>query len=225
MNKKSILVVASHPDDEVLGCGGTIAKHVAEGHRVTVVFMTNGESSRSEADNQKNISTRNQDCKKALSILGVKDYMNFDFPDNMMDQVPLLEVVKSIEDTIQKFRPSIIYTHFSDDLNIDHRITHEAVLTACRPQSWSPVKSIFLFEVLSATEWNSNSKNKFNPNKFIDISNYWPTKHSALNAYRKELRPFPHSRNIKTIKALAVYRGATVGFKKAEAFQVERILE
>ena len=224
MNKKSILVVASHPDDEVIGCGGTIAMHIAAGDQVAVVFMTNGESSRGEAISD-NISRRNKECDEALKVLGIKNVMKFDLPDNMMDQVPLLDVIKKVEAAIDKFNPSLIYTHFSDDLNVDHRITHQAVITASRPQSWSTVRSIFLFEVLSATEWNSNSKPKFNPNKFVDISDFWPTKLLALEKYNKELRPFPHSRSIKTIEALSIYRGATVGLNRAEAFQVERIIE
>lgn len=224
MNQKSILVVASHPDDEVLGCGGTIAKHVLAGDHVAIVFMTNGESSRDSAVLD-NITSRSKDCEEALKVLGIKSVMNFDFPDNMMDQVPLLRVTKSVEAALDKFKPSIVYTHFSEDLNVDHRITHQAVMTACRPQSWSSVKSIFCFEVLSATEWNSYTKSKFNPNKFVDVSDVWPTKLSALEKYSKELRPFPHSRSIETIEALSIYRGATVGLKKAEAFQIERIIE
>ena len=224
MNQESVLVVASHPDDEILGCGGTIAKHIIAGDQVAIVFMTNGESSRGGAVSD-NIMIRNKECEGALKVLGIKDVMSFDYPDNMMDQVPLLEVTKSVESAIDRFNPSIVYTHFSEDLNVDHRITHQAVMTACRPQSWSPVKSIFLFEVLSATEWNSNAKSKFNPNKFVDISDFWPTKLLALKEYSKELRPFPHSRSIETIEALSIYRGATVGLKKAEAFQIERIVE
>jgi len=220
----SVLVIVAHPDDEVLGCGGTIVKHLKEGDDVAIVFMTNGESSRDNS-NLDNITCRNKDCEEALKVMNVKSVMHFDFPDNMMDQVPLLEVTKSIETAIDKFKPSIVYTHFSDDLNVDHRITHQAVMTACRPQSWSPVKSIFCFEVLSATEWNSHTKSKFNPNKFVDVSGVWSIKLLALEKYSKELRPFPHSRSIETIEALSIYRGATVGLKKAEAFQIERIIE
>ena len=224
MTGKSILIVASHPDDEVLGCGGTIAKHILSGDNVAIVFMTNGESSRDDCPLD-SASTRRINCESALNILGVTNVMHFDFPDNMMDQVPLLDVTKSVEIAIGKFSPSIVYTHFSEDLNIDHRITHQAVMTACRPQSWSPVKSIYCFEVLSATEWNSYSKSKFNPNKFVDVSDVWPIKTSALEEYSAELRSFPHSRSIETIEALSIYRGATVGLKKAEAFQIERIIE
>jgi LmbE family N-acetylglucosaminyl deacetylase len=223
MNNK-ILVVAAHPDDEVLGCGGTIVRHLQEGDHVSIVFMTNGESSRDSSDLD-DITCRNKDCEEALKVLGIKSVMHFDFPDNMMDQVPLLKVTKSIETAIDKFKPSIVYTHFSDDLNVDHRITHQAVMTACRPQSSCPVKSIFCFEVLSATEWNSNAKSKFNPNRFVDISGFWPTKLLALDKYSNELRPFPHSRSVEAIEALSVYRGATVGLEKAEAFHIERIVE
>jgi len=221
---KVVLVIAAHPDDEVLGCGGTIAKHVLAGDDVAIVFMTNGESSRQSTVSD-NITSRSKACGEALKILGIKYVMNFDFPDNMMDQVPLLKVTKSIETAIERFTPSIVYTHFSEDLNVDHRITHQAVMTACRPQAWSPVQSIYCFEVLSATEWNSYTKSKFNPNKFVDVSDVWPIKLSALDKYSKELRPFPHSRSIETIEALSIYRGATVGLKKAEAFQIERIVE
>ncbi len=221
---KVVLVVASHPDDEVLGCGGTIAKHILAGDKVVVVFMTNGETSRDDLESE-TVIERGESCQNALRVLGVKDVLKFDYPDNAMDQVPLLEVAKSIESAVDKFSPSIVYTHFSEDLNVDHRITHQAVMTACRPQSWSPVKSIYCFEVLSATEWNSYSKNKFNPNRFVDVSSVWPIKLLALDQYSKELRPFPHSRSIETIEALSIYRGATVGLKKAEAFQIERLIE
>lgn len=221
---KRVLVVVAHPDDEVLGCGGTIAKHIETGDDVSIVFMTNGESSRKDSLLE-SISSRSYSCKQALKELGVNKVINYDFLDNQMDSISLLAVAKSVEEAIDKHQPSIVYTHFSEDLNVDHRITHQAVMTACRPQSWSPVKEIYCFEVLSATEWNSHSKSKFNPNKFIDISKFWDCKVSAMKKYSNELRPFPHSRSIETIEALAVYRGATVGLRKAEAFQIERIIE
>jgi LmbE family N-acetylglucosaminyl deacetylase len=221
---KRVLVVVAHPDDEVLGCGGTIAKHIETGDDVSIVFMTNGESSRNDSLLE-SISSRSYSCKQALKELGVNKVINYDFLDNQMDSVSLLAVAKSVEEAIDKHQPSIVYTHFSEDLNVDHRITHQAVMIACRPQSWSPVKEVYCFEVLSATEWNSHSKSKFNPNKFIDISKFWDCKVNAMKKYSNELRPFPHSRSIETIEALSVYRGATVGLRKAEAFQIERIIE
>jgi LmbE family N-acetylglucosaminyl deacetylase len=218
-----ILVIAAHSDDEVLGCGGTIAKHIANGDSVTVMFMTDGVSSRGLNDDNANF--RVNASIQAMDILGVKDIRQFNFPDNKMDSIPLYEVVKDIEEVINNIQPNIIYTHYSDDLNVDHRITHQAVMTACRPQVWCSVKQIFCFEILSSTEWNSYSKSKFNPNKFINIDQFWLLKKSALEAYSKEMRPHPHSRSMEAVEALAVLRGSTVGLKKAESFQIERIIE
>ena len=221
---KSILVIAAHPDDEVLGCGGTIAKHIDNGDRVSVIFMTNGVSARCDAGEQESI-LRQQSAKSALNILGVSSIYFEDCPDNMMDKLPLIEVVKKIELVINSVIPEIIYTHFSDDLNIDHRITHQAVMTACRPQCGHPVKEIYCFEVPSSTEWNSYSSNKFNPNFFIDINEFWSKKERALLEYKQEMRAFPHSRSIKAIEALSILRGANVGLEKAESFQIERIIK
>tara|TARA_B110000003_G_C16604098_1_gene516824 strand:- start:337 stop:1011 length:675 start_codon:yes stop_codon:yes gene_type:complete len=220
-----VLIVAAHPDDEVLGCGGVIAKHVFEGSEVLIAFMTNGESSRDMQDNERDINLRKEASLAALKILNITNYKYFNFPDNEMDTIPLLEVVKSIETLIDDFQPNIIYTHYKNDLNIDHNITNRAVITATRPQSNCPVKKILSFEVLSSTEWNSSSGPHFIPNYIVDISNYWSKKMDALKCYSEEMREHPHSRSYKTIDALATLRGATNGFEKAEAFFVERILE
>jgi len=220
----SILVIAAHSDDEVLGCGGTIAKHVNNGDLVFVTFMTDGVSSRSDVDSSEKVSVRSRAADKALAVLGVKDIYQLNFPDNKMDTIPLLDVTQALEKVIDKIQPSVIYSHFSNDLNIDHRLTHQAVMTACRPQSWSSVKKILSFEVLSSTEWNSPSQPQFIPNYIVDISNCWDRKLAALKCYEDEMRVFPHSRSYKCVEALAVLRGATHGFDKAEAFSVERVL-
>lgn len=220
---KSILVVAAHADDEVLGCGGTIAKHVSQGDKVTIVFMTDGVSSRS-TQSEKEVVKRESALKNALNMLGVKSFFCHSFPDNKMDSVPLLDVVKVVETAIKKSHAEVVYTHFSGDLNIDHQITHRAVMTACRPQSWSLVKEIYSFEVLSATEWNSPSESLFVPTKIINITDFWEKKLSALICYEEEMRDFPHSRSYQCVEALAILRGATHGYDKAEAFYIERIL-
>ena len=222
MNNK-ILVVVAHPDDETLGCGGTIAKHIANGDNLTVMFMTDGVSSRTDKSSNAG-ELRHSNAKNAMKILGVADMHFFNFPDNSMDTVPLIELVKAIESIIGQVKPDTIYTHFAHDLNIDHRLIHSAVMTACRPQKGSSVKNILSFEVLSSTEWNSPSQPSFIPQYIIDIDNYWDKKRQALQCYHEELRPFPHSRSDECIEALAILRGATHGFKKAEAFYVERIL-
>lgn len=218
-----VLVVAAHPDDEVLGCGGTIAWHIANGDQVSVAFMTEGVASRvmvNDVDGEQRAGA----AANAMEMLGVNDVRQFDFPDNKMDSVSLLDVVQIVEKVIQDITPSIIYTHFAHDLNVDHRITHSAVMTACRPQSCSSVKKILSFEVLSSTEWSSVSQPAFLPQYIVDISSYWNKKLQALRCYHEEMRPFPHSRSYECIEALATLRGATQGMKKAEAFFVERIL-
>lgn len=221
----SVLVVAAHPDDEVLGCGGTIARHISNGDNVTVQFMTNGVSARNDA-NCVEVEKRKQSAQTALNILGVHSENIFfeDFPDNKMDTVPLIDVAKSIEVLLNKVMPEIVFTHFSDDLNVDHRITHQAVMTACRPQSHSPVKEIYCYEVMSSTEWNSHSKSKFNPNRYVNITEFWDKKALSLKAYSQEMRDFPHSRSFLALEALGTLRGATVGLCKAEAFQIERVI-
>ncbi|MAM33932.1 MAG: GlcNAc-PI de-N-acetylase [Micavibrio sp.] len=220
-----ILVVAAHPDDEVLGCGGTIARHVSQSDLVKVIFLTDGESAR---DNFKDtdVSERRQSAVKAREILGIEDIYWADFPDNKMDSVPLIEIVKKIESVIKIFQPSIIYTHHAHDLNIDHRRACQAVITACRPQFNHSVKEIYSFEVLSSTEWQIQSPSHvFCANLIVDISDQIDTKMKAIEAYSQEMREHPHSRSREAIKALASLRGATHGCSFAEAFSVIRIIK
>ena len=222
MNKK-ILVVAAHADDEVLGCGGTIARHVEEGDHVNVVFMADGVASRG-ADVSNALKRRNQARDHALKILGVKAWRALDFPDNRMDSVPLLDVVKALEIIIDNWQPTRVYTHFCSDLNVDHRVTHQAVMTACRPAPGISVREILTFEVMSSTEWATPGIAPFEPNVFVDISDYLPKKLEALAAYEMEMRLSPHSRSIEHIEALARHRGSSVGLKAAESFVLIRSL-
>ncbi|MGF1730515.1 PIG-L deacetylase family protein [Photobacterium kasasachensis] len=219
-----VLVVAAHSDDEALGCAGTIAKHIDNGDQVTVMFMTDGVSSREELEVQAG-ELRNEAAIKALGILGVAEVKQYSFPDNKMDSVPLLDVVQAVEEVLSEYNPSVVYTHFASDLNMDHCITHRAVMTACRPQSWSSVREIYSFEVLSSTEWASRTGSQFVPQRIVDISAYWEMKLNALKCYEVEMRSYPHSRSYECIEAQAKYRGATHGMAMAEAFVIERILE
>jgi N-acetylglucosamine malate deacetylase 1 len=220
---KKILVVAAHPDDEVLGCGGTIARYVREGHDVYVVFMTDGVSSRKQTNIQNKIKNRKKSAILASQILGIKLVEILDFPDNGMDTVPILDIVQNLEAVIDKVKPSIVFTHYWGDLNIDHRVTCQSVLTACRPYPAQVVKEIYSFEIPSSTEWSSPSvENNFNPNNFVDISKTIELKMSALQAYDQEMRNFPHSRSLKAINSLAKVRGAAVGIVAAECFVVIR---
>lgn len=214
------LIIAAHPDDEVMGCGGTISRLVAEGMRVEVLFMTDGVGARNSGD--QNVCIRRQSAERAAAILGVQQLHFLDFPDNAMDSVPLLQVVKEIEGIIEQVQPGTVYTHHYGDLNIDHRITHQAVLTACRPQPGFCVRTVLTFEVPSSTEWQVPGHKPFTPQVFIDISHYADTKKAALLAYEGEMRDWPHSRSLEGLDSLQRLRGSSVGVAAAEAFMLIR---
>jgi LmbE family N-acetylglucosaminyl deacetylase len=225
MNGERVLVVAAHPDDEVLGCGGTIARHAASGDVVTTVFLADGETARSGAGTAE-IASRRQAALAAARCLGAATPVFYSFPDNRLDAVPLIDIVQAIEAVIRETRPRTVYTHHAGDLNIDHRRVHQAALTACRPQSGHPVERIYAFEVPSATEWGGEGFGPaFQPTRFVDIAGMLARKSAALCAYRNELRPEPHPRSLAGIEALAHWRGATAGMAAAEAFTVLRLLE
>jgi LmbE family N-acetylglucosaminyl deacetylase len=222
-----ILVVAAHPDDEVLGCGGTLARMAGEGRQVHILLLADGETSRASAAHStpvtNRIATRKQAAHKACAILGCASVKLLAMPDNRMDSVDRLEVVQQIEELVQRHRPSTVLTHHASDVNIDHRVVHDAVVAACRPQPGHPVKRLLFFEVPSSTEWRpSGSAEPFNPNSFFDISATIATKLKALEAYGAELRPFPHPRSLQAVTALAHWRGASVGVPAAEAFVLGR---
>ncbi|WP_289117325.1 PIG-L deacetylase family protein [uncultured Idiomarina sp.] len=218
---KTVLVVAAHPDDEALGCGGTIARHVSAGDEVYAFFMTNGVSAR-QTSSETDAELRNDAAEAARKVLGVKRYIYNDFPDNQLDTVSLLTLTQAVESVIREIQPTIVYTHHHGDLNIDHRRTHEAVMTACRPQPEFCVTEIYAFEVVSATEWNTPQVLPFTPNHFVDISTYLDIKMKSIAAYSEEMRDAPHSRSSDNLHALARYRGCSVGLNQAEAFMLIR---
>lgn len=218
----NIIIVAAHPDDETLGMGGTIAKHIAQKDIVKILILGTGVTSRDLNEGKKDIEKLRLESRKALSKLGVSDVEFFDFPDNKFDSVPLLEIIKRIETVFSNYKPEVVYTHHEGDLNIDHRVTFNAVITACRPSN-NFVKKILCFEVPSSTEWNfQNGSNAFLPNVYIDISKYLEKKLSALNEYKGEMRPWPHPRSIKAVESLALWRGSTIGVDAGEAFELVR---
>ena len=144
-------------------------------------------------------------------------------PDNRMDSVDLLQVVREIEKSVESHAPSVVLTHHASDVNIDHRVVHDAVLAACRPQPDHPVRRLLFFEVPSSTEWGpAASAQPFSPNFFVNISSTLATKLEALKAYGSELRAFPHPRSLQAVSALAQWRGASVGVVAAEAFVLGR---
>lgn len=220
-NQDRVLVVCAHSDDEALGCAGSLAKWSAEVDTIATIFLTNGVSSRS-GDNEKEIKARYEAQRKCMNILNVNDYENYNFPDNALDTVPILELAKTIENKINKFKPTIILTHNISDLNIDHRKCCEAVLVATRPQNNNSVRFLASFEILSSTEWNFASHDKFSPNLFVDISKHLKTKIAACECYEAEIRKPPHSRSIENVLTLAKLRGSSVGVEYAESFKLLR---
>lgn len=220
---QAILIVAAHPDDEVIGCGGTIAWHVARGDHVAVAVLADGVTSRSSAGEVDSIA-RDAAFRKSAEVLGVSQLFSLGFPDNRLDSVPLLDIVQALESVLQEVMPESVYTHHAGDLNVDHRIAHQAVLTACRPFPGQGVRSIYSFEVLSSTEWNTPGERPFFPSVFVDVTPYVRIKLAALAAYRDEMRMPPHSRSEANIQNLLAYRGHSVGFNSAEAFVLVRQL-
>ena len=220
------LVIAAHPDDEVLGCGGSMAKWIKEGHEVHILIMAEGitsrEKLRDKEKNRKEISTLSQSAVNSANVLGVNSINFLNYPDNRMDSVDLLDIIKSIEDYISKFKPDTLVTHHINDLNIDHQIIHRAVLTASRPQPNFCVKKVISYEVPSSTEWQSSTIKAFQPNYFEDISNTLRNKIEALKIYDSEMREWPHARSIEAIKHLAAWRGSSIGCEAAEAFVLHR---
>ena len=225
---KTILTVAAHPDDEVLGCGGTMARYTKAGCRVYTLILGEGITSRyaeRKMVKKKELCDLKAQAENVSRILGVKKIFFSDFPDNSFDSVSILKIIKEIERIKKVTRPDIVYTHHYGDLNIDHRITYRAVLTACRPIKNETVKEIYSFEVPSSTEWSGpNKENIFIPDRFVDISRTIDRKIEALKSYRYELRPYPHPRSIKCIRGLAVKRGMEAGLKFAESFKTIRTI-
>jgi LmbE family N-acetylglucosaminyl deacetylase len=227
--KKTILAVVAHPDDEVLGCGGTLARYASEGHPVFIFILGDGELSRGQSQgvSSKAILERRTSAQRVSKLLRARRLFTDSFPDNQFDSVPLLKLAKAVEAIKAIVKPQVIFTHHGGDLNVDHRLTLQAVLTACRPQpgEQEQVREIYSFEVPSSTEWNTpNTMPSFVPNFYINVEKFLAIKIKALTLYQREMRPFPHARSLEAIRALAAWRGASVGFRAAEAFVTQRIL-
>lgn len=223
-----ILVIAAHPDDEVLGCGATIAKHVRRGDVVDVLILGDGVTARYEESELNNpevlemVEKIKKDAFNANKVLGVNNLQIEGFYCARFDKIPLLNFAKIIEKKIRDFNPDRIYTHGPNDVNIDHGIVYKAVQTATRPMGNNVVKGIFLMEVLSATEWNFSEA--FRPDYYVDVSETVKLKVDAIREYSGEIRDFPHPRSGEAIITLAKKRGSEVGLNYAEAFKVFRII-
>lgn len=222
---EQIVVFAAHPDDELLGEGGTIRRLTDEGAIIHAVILAEGLTSRcsKRADmNPWELKKLQADARKAAKEVG---YAGIDFcglPDNRMDGMELLDIIKIVQSYIEKYHPDTIFTHHHGDLNIDHRITCEAVLTASRPMGTYHVRKIYAFETPSSTEWNYTYREPFRPNVFFDVSNTIEAKIKGMACYESETKVYPHPRSPEALRALASYRGSSVGYKMAEGFMLLR---
>jgi LmbE family N-acetylglucosaminyl deacetylase len=220
------MIIAAHPDDEVLGCGGTITRLSREGEKVYLAVLGEGITSRYEHREKADASLVEgikHRCTEAAKVLGAEDPFLFGLPDNRFDTIPLLDIVKKIEKLISDVSPTVIYTHHEGDLNIDHSITYRAVLTATRPIQGNALRDIFTFEIPSSTDWAFHQSGQaFRPNVFVDITETLDTKIQALLVYETEIRPFPHPRSLEAIQANARRWGSVVGYQAAEAFALVR---
>lgn len=223
---RNTLIVAAHPDDEILGCGATTRRISEGGAVVRTIILGEGKTSRDDQRNREahdsEISGLRDEVREANAIIGVTDTYMYDFPDNRFDSVMLLDIVKVIEYHVQNFQPTAVLTHFAGDINVDHTITNRAVLTATRPLPGSTVELVAAFEVLSSSGWYF--PHGFAPNMFVAISEaQLEAKVDAMAAYQSELREYPHPRSLDAIRDLARYRGAKCGSAGAEAFSVLRL--
>ncbi len=221
----TVLIVAAHPDDEVLGCGGTVARLAAEGHDPYIAILGEGVTSRYAKRRQADramVEALRQQCRAAASTIGARDLFLYDLPDNRFDTLPLLEVVKIVEALIARLRPRVLYTHHPGDLNVDHCVTFRAALTAARPVPGCAVRELYTFETPSSTEWSFGGGQRFNPTVFVDIGATLPAKLAALALYDGEVRPFPHPRSNDAVTAIARRWGSVAGVHAAEVFELIR---
>lgn len=225
---KRVLIVAAHPDDDILGCGGIMAKYKDDDTVVfKVLFLGEGTSCRYRKDLMGSqevkceIEQRNSYAKSALKLLGVDQYTFCNFPCGRLDQIALIDIGKTIESEIDNFMPDTVITHSKEDVNNDHQIAFQATLQATRPGAKNFVKNVLTFEVLSSSEWRFSSV--FMPNIFIELSaQELELKIAALNEYHSEVKLFPFPRSEQGVKTLAMYRGMQIVKNYVEAFKLVR---
>jgi LmbE family N-acetylglucosaminyl deacetylase len=222
----NILVFAPHPDDEVIGCGGTIARHVVRGDNVYICVVTRGKPpvyNHSPEVYEKLPHDLYDEIQESHALLGIRETFYLQFPAVMMESVPRYELNGKILELISQTKPDVVYIPHFGDMQKDHALTSEAVMVAVRPKRDHVVRAVYSYETLSETEWNiPHVANIFIPNVFVDISNYLDNKLDAMNCFRSQLCEFPNPRSIDAIVALAKYRGSTMGVDAAEAFMLIR---
>ena len=222
LNFGKTMVVAAHPDDEVLGCGGLIAKLVNQGEQVRVVFIAEGSSCRYNTlteEAQKEINFRKKCGIEAMKSLGVNDYCFYNLPCGRLDSEPLIEIAKTIEKEILDYEPTTVLTHSRNDVHNDHKVIFRATVQATRPVG-KIVKNLLSFEILSSSEWGYTES--FKPNVFVNITSTIDVKINAMHCYSTEQPKYPHPRSDQVIKSLATIRGSQSGVEYSEGFEIIR---
>jgi len=217
----NVLIIASHPDDEVLGVGGTAFDLSDKGASIYYIIMT---KAMVEVHGKERVEMLRKEAREVHKYLPSTETFFCDFPSLNMDTVPKRDINNAIEEVVQKIKPSIVFTHFPNDINNDHRLVSEATAVACRPYTAPFVKQIYCYEVMSATEWSINANsNAFIPICYNDITKYLDKKLKALSMYKSQEKHYPHTRSVKSVEGHASYRGNTVGMEAAECFYPLRI--
>jgi LmbE family N-acetylglucosaminyl deacetylase len=217
----AVLVIAPHPDDEVLGVGGTIARLTDEGRRVTVVIVTKGSIEHFDAEL---IDQGRKEAVEAHRLLGVAETVFLDLPAARLDQIPHVTINAALSQVIERVRPAIVFVPFRCDLHLDHQLVFDSTLVAARPTDGLVIGEILAYETLSETNWNASRgvTAAFLPDCYMRIDKYLERKLAGMATYASQLREFPHERSLVAVEALARYRGATIGTNAAEAFMTIR---
>ncbi|SHE74698.1 PIG-L deacetylase family protein [Chryseobacterium sp. OV279] len=219
-----VVVIAPHADDEIIGCGATIARHIQSGDEVTVIIATNASLGAPELFSQEMIESTRSEAVAAHQFLGVKETIFLEFPAPALNAFPEFKISVEISKVFQKIKPTHLYLPHPGDIHQDHKAVYRASLVAARPQGEDKVLNIYCYETLSETEWTPMQEKAFVPNHFVNVTDVFAKKTEAMKFFGSQIKKFPHSRSIEAFEALAMYRGATVGVERAEAFVVERQL-
>jgi N-acetylglucosamine malate deacetylase 1 len=219
----NILVIAPHPDDEILGCGGTIKRFSSKGDKIYILIATRGKP---EMYSEERIIKVREEAIQAHKILGVTEtrFLNFPAPD--LDLISLAEISEAISSVITEFEIDTLFLPHRGDIHNDHKAVFDAGLVASRPVNNYMVTRVYSYETLSETEWAAPfCSETFIPTYFINISDFFSYKLEAMQCYKSQLREFPNPRSVKSIEALANLRGGTIGVYYAEAFFAIRVIE
>jgi LmbE family N-acetylglucosaminyl deacetylase len=220
MDRTRVVVIAAHPDDELLGAGGTLARHVRDGDEVHAIIVADGAGSRYPDEL---VSTLEKQARRAAEVIGFTSLQFLSLPDQRLDTIPLIELTQRLEGVLDEIEPGTVYTHFPEDVNADHRLVARCAWTACRPYARPQLRKFAVFETPSSTEWAwPMPGTEFRPNLFVDVTDTLAVKIAAMECYETELRDYPHPRSSRALRERAAYWGSDVGRLAAEPLLVLR---